>query len=107
MSKKNKHKNGCTKSERSGSSTMRTTIIVHLDCGFPNSLYLRGEGCPSISWLNGTPLHNVKCDEWIWETDETFDEIFFKILLNDQTFELGDDHQLVCGDTLEYTPRFS
>ena len=86
---------------------MRTTVIVNYDCGLPNTLYIRGEGIPSLSWDNGTPLHNVRCDEWIWETDETFDAINFKILLNDQTYEFGEDHQLICGNTLQFSPRFS
>ena len=96
MSKKNQSKGQCTKSGCSGGATMRTTVIVNYDCGLPNTLYIRGEGIPSLSWDNGTPLHNVRCDEWIWETDETFDAINFKILLNDQTYEFGEDHQLIC-----------
>lgn len=94
------------KKNQAGTSTMRTALIVHYDCGFPNCLYLRGTGCSSLSWESGTPLHNVKADEWIWETDETFDVMTFKILINDQIYELGENHQLPCGDTFEYDPHF-
>ncbi len=89
-----------------GKSLMLTKLIVHFDCGFSNTLYIRGNGCASLSWEKGTPLFNIKEDQWVWETDETFDAIFFKILINDDIFEFGDDHQLICGDTMEFTPRF-
>ena len=99
--KRENHKDG-----QLGKSTMRTKLIIHFDCGFSNTLYIRGNGCASLSWEKGTPLNNIKCDEWVWETDETFDAIFFKILINDEIFEFGDDHQLICGDTMQFTPRF-
>ncbi len=82
---------------------MRTTIIVKYDCGYQNTLTIRGNGCPSLSWEMGTSMHNVKSNEWVWETDETFEAIYFKVLINDELFELGEDHQLICGNTFEYS----
>lgn len=87
--------------------SVQTTVIIRHDCGFTNSMYIRGEGCKSLSWETGTQMHNVHADEWTWVTDEPFGEIFFKVLINDQLFEVGEDHHLICGNTLEYIPRFS
>ncbi len=85
--------------------TDKTRIIVKLDVGFPNNLYLRGNG-PSLNWDKGILLKNVKADEWIWEIVGNFDSFEFKVLLNDKIFESGENHILQCGKDLLYTPQF-
>jgi hypothetical protein len=91
---------------KKGKGSVQTTVIIRHDCGFSNCMFIRGRGCKSLSWDTGTKMHNVNASEWIWETDEPFEAIFFKVLINDREFELGEDHQLICGNTLEYSPRF-
>ncbi len=82
----------------------KTRIIVHIDSTQP--LFLRGEGVSSLSWDKGIELQHVKEDEWVWETDESFSNAQFKILLNDQTMELGDSHPLYPGASMRINPKF-
>ncbi len=83
----------------------KTRITVKYDVGFPNTLYLRGEG-PSLSWHHGVKLRNVKPDEWVWETDQPFPAGEFKVLINDTTYEKGVNHKLIPGANVVYTPSF-
>lgn len=80
-------------------------IIIKYDVGFSNSLYIRGTG-GNLSWTSGKPLKNSKADEWIWEPTGPVNQCEFKILINDVTYELGDNHKFTTGDVLHYTPRF-
>ncbi len=84
----------------------KTRITIKYDAGYPNQLYIRGQGA-NLSWDKGQPLTNVKADEWIWETDAYFNQCEFKILLNDKMYETGDNHQLNPGASLLYKPHFS
>lgn len=83
----------------------KTRITIKYDVGFSNSLYLRGKGA-NLSWDRGVPLKNVKNDEWVWETDAPFNTCEFKVLINDQRFEEGENHPLNPGGNISYTPRF-
>ena len=83
----------------------KTRITIHFDVGFPNALYLRGEGA-DLSWDKGLLLKNVKADEWIWETNKPFTTCQFKILINDCEYEIGENHLLTCGASVHYTPKF-
>jgi hypothetical protein len=80
-------------------------IIINYDVGFGNRLSIRGNGA-NLSWDEGIVLDNVKPDEWIWETKVPFSTCEFKILINDNQFEIGDNHPLICGTSLQYTPCF-
>lgn len=83
----------------------KTRIIVKYDIGFNNQITLRGKGA-NLSWDKGVVLKNVKPDEWIWESDLPFTTCEFKVLINDMHYELGDNHPLSCGASIQYTPRF-
>lgn len=83
----------------------RSRIVVHYDVGYPNNLYIRGKGA-NLSWDRGILLKNVKPDEWVWETDETFENCEFKVLINDYIYETQENHKLKHGQNLEYTPLF-
>lgn len=72
----------------------------------PATPYLRGEGLSSLSWEKGIPLQRLKPDEWIFETEELFSGGEFKVLINDQTYELGDNHSLYPGASIRIKPRF-
>lgn len=82
-----------------------TRVTVKYDVGFSNGIFLRGKGA-NLSWEKGIPLKNVKNDEWVWETDAPFSTCEFKVLINDSCYELGDNHPLTCGATVQYTPKF-
>lgn len=89
------------------STKKKSVIKVHFDCGFLNSLFIRGEGIPGLSWDKGILLQNKGKDEWVWETTACFNApISFKILINDTNFENGENHLLKCGSTVSCTPNF-
>jgi len=83
-----------------------TKIVVRCNAGFGNNLYLRGEGIPNLSWQQGTPMKNVKSDEWYWETNQYFTKAQFKVLFNDKQYEVGDNHWVEYGKTLTFIPYF-
>ena len=82
-----------------------TRIIINYDVGFSNALYIRGHGA-NLNWEKGILLKNTKCDEWVWETEAVFPNAEFKILINDKTYETGENHSLQCGSTTHYKPNF-
>lgn len=82
-----------------------TRITIRYDVGFNNSLFLRGKGA-NLSWDKGTRLKNVKADEWVFETDLPFTNLEFKVLINDQDFEVGPNHTISHGSTIQFNPRF-
>lgn len=83
----------------------KTRVIIKFDSGFGNLLTIRGKGA-NLSWDRGISLHNSKSDEWVWETTTPFNTCEFKILINDSIYELGENHILNCGTTIQYTPKF-
>ncbi len=87
-------------------SGKKTRIIVQCDVGFPNTVFVRGEGVPDLNWKKGAPLKNIKPDEWVWETDTFFDQGTFKVLINDQTYELGENHPIYPGASIRINPKF-
>lgn len=82
-----------------------TQICVRFDVGFNNTLYLRGSGA-DLSWDHGVPLKNVGPDEWIWETNKAIKACEFKVLVNDELYELGENHQISKGEKVKLTPVF-
>lgn len=92
MLKKNKHD--------------KTRIVVQCDVGFTNTVYLRGQGIPQLSWNKGIALKNMKADEWVWETEEPFNAGEFKVLINDKTYEIGENHTIHSGASLRINPKF-
>lgn len=83
----------------------KTRITIRYDVGFSNALYLRGNGA-HLSWDKGVLLKNLGSDIWFWETSLPFTSCEFKVLINDQEYEIGDNHILSCGATVQYTPMF-
>ncbi len=85
----------------------RTRIVVHFDTGPGHHLYIRGQGA-GLSWDRGLPMSNEGKDIWIWETKTNIpDDCQFKILIDDQRFEEGPNHQLVGREICTIRPRFS
>lgn len=82
-----------------------TRVVVKYDVGFGNSLYIRGKGA-NLNWDKGIMLRNIKPNEWHWETDLPFNACEFKVLINDNEYEIGDNHPLTAGSSIQYTPRF-
>ncbi len=80
-------------------------VVIKYDVGFPNQIYIRGNG-PGMSWEKGVAMRNVGPDEWVWETSQPFSECEFKVLVNDYSFEEGENHRLSKGESVQYTPHF-
>jgi len=87
-------------------ATIKTRVMVKLDVGFPNALFIRGQGA-TLSWDRGILLKNISADEWLWESTLQFPSCEFKILINDIEYEEGENHVLKGGTSLLYTPRFA
>jgi hypothetical protein len=84
----------------------KTTLIIKCNSGFPNNLFLRGEGIAELNWEKGVKMENIKADEWRWETSASFTKAQVKVLLNDRVYETGANHVIECGQTVTFTPTF-
>ena len=96
----------CTQEAPVQQKTAKTTVVAHIDCGFSNNLFIRGEGVASLSWEKGVPMKNVGPNEWVWESDRPFSTVQFKVLVNDKWFEQGDNHAAVFGQQIDISPQF-
>ena len=94
-----------TITQAQGDKKGSTRITIKYDVGFANALYIRGKGA-NLSWDRGVQLKNTKPDEWVWETDSTFNKGEFKVLINDKHYENGENHTLTPGTNVTYTPKF-
>jgi|SRR6267154_6852221 len=83
----------------------KTQIIIRYNVGYDNNLFIRGNGA-GLSWEHGVMLKNIGPDEWVWEANAPFEECEFKVLINDQHFESGENHHILDGASLKYTPKF-
>lgn len=92
--------------DKKKTKTKLTRVVIHCDVGFNNSIFIRGSGA-NLSWDKGIMLLNTRPDEWVWETDQSFNSCEFKVLINDTQYEQADNHILTNGNSLEYTPCFS
>ncbi len=86
--------------------TPKTRIVVQTEEDLPSPIFLRGEGVSDLSWEKGVELKHEKSDEWVFETDELFATGSFKVLINDQTYELGESHPLYPGASIRVNPKF-
>jgi len=82
-----------------------TTITAHIDIGFGNALYLRGEGA-DLSWDRGTLMNCVADNCWSLQLPESGRPLIFKFLVNDLSWSAGQDYTVASGDTLGTTPTF-
>jgi hypothetical protein len=83
-----------------------TRIVVKCNCGFGNTLYLRGQGIQGLNWDKGTPLKNTKSDEWVWECEKPFSKAEVKIVLNDKQYECGANHIIEYSKSYTFIPNF-
>jgi hypothetical protein len=100
-----KRKKGATEKEASKFKKEKTQIVVRYNAGYDNNLFIRGHGA-GLSWDHGVMLKNIGPDEWVWEANIPFKECEFKVLINDQYYENGENHHIHDGALLQYTPKF-
>jgi hypothetical protein len=90
---------------RSSAKNDITKVVIKYNVGFGNQLFIRGTGA-NLSWDKGILLNNISADEWVWETKTPFNSCEFKVLVNDFQYELGENHRLDQGSSIQYVPRF-
>ena len=105
-SKKNTCKSCCDKSHEKINKKTPIIIRAHVDVGFGNRLFLRGDGC-GLSWDNGIEMLPVADDCWEWRSEccdmpSCFE---FKFLINDQEWSNGENY-LAVGQTTDVSPSF-
>lgn len=84
----------------------RTRVVVRFDTGPGHHLYIRGQGA-GLDWERGLPMSNQGADCWVWETKADIPtDCEFKLLIDDQTYEEGPNHQLVNREICTIRPQF-
>ena len=86
-------------------ASVATTITAKIDIGFGNLLYLRGEG-PGLSWDKGIVMACVCDNEWQSVVAESARPISFKFLVNDLTWNVGEDFAARPGANVVLEPTF-
>lgn len=83
-----------------------TQIIAHVDVGWGNMLYIRGEGA-GLSWQQGVPMICANNGtEWHWIAETEDGPISFKFLVNDVSWSRGENVTVNAGDTHLSDPIF-
>ncbi len=93
-------------SKSKGTKAAKTKVVAHIDCGFTNNLFIRGEGISSLSWEKGVQMKNIGPNEWLWESDRPFSTMQFKVLVNDSWYEQGNNHTVAFGQEVDLSPQF-
>lgn len=82
-----------------------TTFVAQAEIGWGNSLYIRGEGAPELSWERGI-LMKWEDDAWVYTTTGARTPVAFKFLVNDHTWAEGHNQHVEPGCTSITTPHF-
>ncbi len=94
-----------SESSSGGQQMGKTKVLIKYNVGFKNNLYIRGHG-GGLSWNKGVILKNVGPDEWVWEVNTPITDCEFKVLINDEKYEMGENHHISGGKLFQYSPRF-
>jgi len=81
-----------------------TRVAVVLNGNIQGKPFIRGNG-PGMSWEKGTEL-KLDNGKWIYQTTEEFKNFEYKILLNDQQWEKGENHKSECGISQDISVYF-
>lgn len=84
---------------------LETTFVAQTEIGWGNSLYLRGEGAPELSWERGILMKWVD-GSWVYSTTDAKAPVCFKFLVNDQIWASGNNQRVEPGSTSISTPHF-
>ncbi len=86
-------------------SLVSTTITAHIDIGFGNILFVRGEG-PGLSWDRGLAMKCESDDQWSLVLPAGSRPVIFKFLVNDLSWSTGSDYVIDAGTKIVLTPAF-
>jgi hypothetical protein len=90
-----------------GAISGQTKIIVaHVNVGWGNTVYIRGEG-GCLNWDLGLPMMCTGEDRWVWCCHDEEVPRQFKFLRNDQDWALGDNQVMSGADITVCNPLFS
>lgn len=82
-----------------------TFISAQIDIGFGNHLYVRGEG-PGLSWDHGVAMDNTGSNLWTATIKGAKLPVVFKVLVNDLTWNTGNDYNVNAGKSITVYPTF-
>lgn len=82
-----------------------TKVVAHIDVGFGNTLYIRGDG-PGLDWNKGVMMECISDDSWEWSTYEASSPFAFKVTINDESWASGENHQATIGKVNTIEPVF-
>lgn len=82
-------------------------IVVNMDAGWGNMLYVRGEGA-GMSWDHGMAMHNMGPNKWMMEVAcGDCDMMMFKIMMNDTMWSDGENYMIRRGEEMTVEPSFA
>lgn len=92
--------------EKKSSARSETVIIADIDVGFGNDLYIRGNGA-GLNWNEGKKMNfDPNNNQWFWKSDNA-DNIFeYKLLLNNEIWDTGENIITVPGQKSVSKPSF-
>jgi hypothetical protein len=82
-----------------------TFISAHVDIGFGNHLYVRGEG-PGLTWDHGVAMDCIAADGWAHTLKGATAPVVFKVLINDEKWCTGNDYVVEPGQSVTISPAF-
>jgi hypothetical protein len=82
-----------------------TFISAKIDIGFGNHLYIRGEG-PGLSWDHGVAMDSVSANLWTCTVKNATVPVVFKVLVNDLSWNVGNDYVVEPGQSITVEPTF-
>ena len=84
-----------------------TTINVHYNVGWGNSISIRGNSDP-LSWFGGRPARNIASDVWQFQVERIPNGQYFefKPLINDSSWSQGGNFSGYGGQTIDIYPNF-
>lgn len=91
--------------KKKSAATKKTVITAKIDIAFGNTLYIRGEG-PGLSWDAGVPMNSIGDDEWSITLPGSKAQVIFKFLVNDISWNSGEDYVVDSGSEVVLVPSF-
>jgi hypothetical protein len=82
-----------------------TLIHAQIDVGFGNTLHIRGDG-PGLSWHGGLAMVPVAANLWSFTVRGASAPFAFKVLVNDLTWNDGEDYLIAPGTEITVIPTF-
>jgi hypothetical protein len=82
-----------------------TLIHAQIDVGFGNTLHIRGDG-PGLSWHGGLAMVPVAANLWSFTVRGATAPFAFKVLVNDLTWNEGENYLIAPGTEITVMPVF-